>query len=68
MIKIKRKEMLEQAYQNYKSGMIHRLNADRHGVSENAVKSWCMRYGWKERLEQEMSVHLFMRRLHEIDA
>ncbi len=60
---MKRKGNLEEAYQNYKEGMIHRLNADQQGVSENTVKSWCARYDWKQRVEDEKSVHLFMRRL-----
>lgn len=38
------------------------------GVSENTVKSWCMRYRWEERKWVEMSGHLFKRRLHKKDV
>lgn len=58
----------EQAFENYRTGMIHRLNAETQGVSESTVKSWCLRYKWKERVMALESVHLFMRRLHKMDA
>ena len=61
----------EQAYRNYKRGMTHKENALTQGVSENTVKSWCMRYKWAERknLDYHKNLdHLFLKRLHRRDA
>lgn len=69
------KEYRGQAYQNYRAGMPHKMNAAQQGVNENTIRSWCMRYKWKQRvedenqlIEKEKSVHLFTRRLQRMDA
>lgn len=58
----------EMAFNAYRAGLTHKENAKRQGVTENTVKSWCMRYGWKKRLLEENNLHLFMKRLHKKDA
>lgn len=65
---MQRKGNVEQAYRNYRAGMIHRVNAEQQGVSEGTVKSWCHRNEWKKRVKEEKTVHLFVRRLQKIDA
>jgi len=65
---MRRKGDRKQAFQDYKKGFTHRENAEKQGVSVNTIKSWCKRYEWKKRANAEKSVHLFMKRLHRIDA
>lgn len=54
----------EEAYQDYKLGMKHKDNAIKQGVSENTIKAWCLRYKWGERKKEELTRHLFIKRLH----
>lgn len=56
----------EQAYRDYKLGLKYKYIAEKQGVSVNTVKSWCLRYNWKEQREADMSQHLFVKRLRSL--
>lgn len=44
---MKREEVREKAFEDYRNGMKYQEIADKYGVSLSAVKSWAMRY-WKK--------------------
>ncbi|MED3554002.1 phage terminase small subunit-related protein [Cytobacillus praedii] len=58
----------DQAYQDYKLGMKYKDIAEKYEVSLNTVKSWCLRYNWKEQRTADKSQHLFIKRLQEKGA
>lgn len=58
----------EEAYLDFKKGLKYKDIAARQGVSVNTVKSWAIRYKWKECATAERRTHLFIKRLLKKDA